>query len=140
MNRFKKLFTVLLASSLVLSVCSCTKSDSGNGHHKNSDPSKPEYTEPVPSTPSELIETNLTDTPAPGSSDVVDMTMFINLAGNEKDDYNDIKELIAANATAEQIGIQARKNGTRLLRDNVTDMVLDGRTTMDELVKATYSV
>ncbi|MBP5604863.1 MAG: Flp pilus assembly complex ATPase component TadA [Ruminiclostridium sp.] len=53
---------------------------------------------------------------------------------------NDIKELIAANATAEQIGIQARKNGTRLLRDNVTDMVLDGRTTMDELVKATYSV
>jgi type IV pilus assembly protein PilB len=53
---------------------------------------------------------------------------------------NDIKELIAANATAEQIGIQARKNGTRLLRDNVTDMVLEGRTTMDELVKATYSV
>ena len=53
---------------------------------------------------------------------------------------NDIKELIAANATAEQIGIQARKNGTRLLRDNVTDMVLDGKTTMDELVKATYSV
>ncbi len=95
MNRFKKLFTVLLASSLFLSVCSCTKSDSGNGHHKNSDPSKPEYTEPVPSTPSELIETKSTDTPAPGSSDVVDMTMFINLAGNEKDDYNDIKELIA---------------------------------------------
>ena len=53
---------------------------------------------------------------------------------------NDIKELIAKNATAEEIGIQARKNGTRLLRDNVTEMVLDGRTTMDELVKATYSV
>ncbi len=53
---------------------------------------------------------------------------------------NDIKELIARNATAEEIGIQARKNGTRLLRDNVTEMVLDGRTTMDELVKATYSV
>ena len=53
---------------------------------------------------------------------------------------NDIKELIARNATAEEIGIQARKNGTRLLRDNVTDMVLEGKTTMDELVKATYSV
>lgn len=53
---------------------------------------------------------------------------------------NDIKELIAKNATAEEIGIQARKNGTRLLRDNVTDMVLEGKTTMDELVKATYSV
>ncbi len=53
---------------------------------------------------------------------------------------NDIKELIAKNATAEEIGIQARKNGTRLLRDNVTEMVLDGRTTMDELVKATYTV
>lgn len=53
---------------------------------------------------------------------------------------NDIKELISRNATAEEIGRQARKNGTRLLRDNVTDMVLDGKTTMDELVKATYSV
>ncbi len=53
---------------------------------------------------------------------------------------NDVKELIAKNATAEEIGIQARKNGTRLLRDNVTEMVLDGRTTMDELVKATYTV
>ncbi len=53
---------------------------------------------------------------------------------------NSIKELIAANATAEQIGVKARENGTRLLRDNVTDMVLDGKTTMDELVKATYSV
>lgn len=53
---------------------------------------------------------------------------------------NDIKELISRNATAEEIGKQARKNGTKLLRDNVTDMVLEGRTTMDELVKATYSV
>lgn len=53
---------------------------------------------------------------------------------------NDIKELISRNATAEEIGQQARKNGTRLLRDNVTEMVLEGRTTMDELVKATYSV
>ncbi len=53
---------------------------------------------------------------------------------------NDIKELISRNATAEEIGKQARKNGTRLLRDNVTDMVLAGKTTMDELVKATYTV
>ncbi len=53
---------------------------------------------------------------------------------------NDIKELISAGATAEEIGEQAKKNGTRLLRDNVTQMVLEGRTTMDELVKATYTV
>lgn len=53
---------------------------------------------------------------------------------------NDIKELISKGATAEEIGAQARKNGTRLLRDNVTDMVLAGKTTMDELVKATYTV
>ncbi len=53
---------------------------------------------------------------------------------------NDIKELISAGATAEEIGAQASKNGTRLLRDNVTQMVLEGRTTMDELVKATYTV
>lgn len=53
---------------------------------------------------------------------------------------NDIKELISRNATAEEICNQAKKNGTRLLRDNVTDMVLAGDTTMDELVKATYTV
>ena len=52
----------------------------------------------------------------------------------------DIKELISSGATAEQIGDQATKNGTLLLRDNVTKMVLAGRTSMDELVKATYTV
>ncbi len=53
---------------------------------------------------------------------------------------NAIKELISAGATAEEIGALATKNGTLLLRDNVTQMVLAGRTTMDELVKATYTV
>lgn len=53
---------------------------------------------------------------------------------------NDIKELISKEATAEELSIQAEKNGTKLLRSNVTDMVLSGVTTMDELVKATYSV
>ncbi len=53
---------------------------------------------------------------------------------------NDIKELISKGATAEEIGAQATHNGTLLLRDNVTQMVLAGRTTMDELVKATYTV
>ncbi len=53
---------------------------------------------------------------------------------------NDIKELITSGATSEEIGKQATKNGTKLLRDNVTEMVLAGKTTMDELVKATYTV
>ena len=53
---------------------------------------------------------------------------------------NAIKELISAGATAEEIGKKATENGTLLLRDNVTQMVLAGRTTMDELVKATYTV
>lgn len=53
---------------------------------------------------------------------------------------NDIKELISQGATSEEIGAQAEKNGTKLLRSNVTDMVLAGTTTMDELVKATYTV
>ncbi|MBQ8791599.1 MAG: Flp pilus assembly complex ATPase component TadA [Ruminiclostridium sp.] len=53
---------------------------------------------------------------------------------------NDIKELISKGATTEEIGAQAEKNGTKLLRSNVTEMVLAGKTTMDELVKATYTV
>ena len=53
---------------------------------------------------------------------------------------NDIKELISRNATAEEIGQQSVKNGTKLLRDNVAEMVLAGKTSLDELVKATYTV
>jgi len=53
---------------------------------------------------------------------------------------NAIKECVSKNGTAEQIAELAKKNGTKLLRDNVTDMVLSGRTTLDELVKATYTV
>lgn len=53
---------------------------------------------------------------------------------------NDLKELISKNANQEQIANLARKHGTKLLRENVTDMVLNGETSLDELVKATYSV
>lgn len=53
---------------------------------------------------------------------------------------NDIKELISKNATSEEISNRARHNGTRLLRENVAEMVLAGTTSLDELVKATYSV
>lgn len=52
----------------------------------------------------------------------------------------DIKELISSGASAEEIGAQATKNGTLLLRDNVTKMVLAGRTSIPELIKATYTV
>ncbi|MCL2070620.1 MAG: Flp pilus assembly complex ATPase component TadA [Oscillospiraceae bacterium] len=53
---------------------------------------------------------------------------------------NAIKECISKNGTAEEIGQLAKQNGTKLLRDNVTEMVLEGKTTMEELVKATYTV
>ena len=53
---------------------------------------------------------------------------------------NAIKECISKNGTAEEIGTLAKANGTKLLRDNVTEMVLAGKTTMDELIKATYTV
>lgn len=53
---------------------------------------------------------------------------------------NDIKELISKNAGQEEIANLARKHGTKLLRENVTEMVLAGETSLDELVKATYSV
>lgn len=53
---------------------------------------------------------------------------------------NDIKELISKNANQEAIANLAKTHGTKLLRENVTDMVLAGETSLDELVKATYSV
>ena len=52
----------------------------------------------------------------------------------------EMSSCIANGGDAEEIQKLAKSQGTKLLRDNVTDMVLEGRTTMDELVKATYSV
>ncbi|MCL1823027.1 MAG: Flp pilus assembly complex ATPase component TadA [Oscillospiraceae bacterium] len=51
-----------------------------------------------------------------------------------------LKEIISHNGTAEQIERKAIEDGTRLLRHNVAEMVRAGKTTMDELIKATYSV
>ncbi|MCL2018189.1 MAG: Flp pilus assembly complex ATPase component TadA [Oscillospiraceae bacterium] len=51
-----------------------------------------------------------------------------------------LKEIISNNGTAEQIERKAIEDGTRLLRHNVAEMVRAGTTTMDELVRATYSV
>jgi len=51
-----------------------------------------------------------------------------------------LKEIISNNGTAEQIERKAIEDGTKLLRHNVAEMVRAGKTTMDELVRATYSV
>lgn len=51
-----------------------------------------------------------------------------------------ISTLIANGAGKEEIEELARKNGTKLLRDNVSDLVMQGVTSMDELVRVTYAV
>lgn len=48
--------------------------------------------------------------------------------------------LIASDGTVEQISALAKKNGTKLLRDNVSELVQQGVTTVEELVKTTYAV
>lgn len=53
---------------------------------------------------------------------------------------SDIKQLIIEGTSAEKIAERACKNGTKLLRDNVAEMVLEGKTSMSELIRATYSV
>ncbi|MDR0919100.1 MAG: Flp pilus assembly complex ATPase component TadA [Oscillospiraceae bacterium] len=51
-----------------------------------------------------------------------------------------VSEMIASGSGKEQIEETARENGTRLLRDNVSDLVQQGVTTIDELVHVTYAV
>ncbi len=51
-----------------------------------------------------------------------------------------ISTLIANGASTEQLETTARANGTKLLRDNVSDLVQQGVTSMDELVRVTYAV
>ena len=51
-----------------------------------------------------------------------------------------ISTLIANGASTEQLESTARANGTKLLRDNVSDLVQQGVTTMAELIHVTYAV
>ena len=51
-----------------------------------------------------------------------------------------MKEIIAAGAKSEQIQELAKEEGCRLLRDNVSELVQQGKTTIDELVRVTYAV
>lgn len=48
--------------------------------------------------------------------------------------------VIATSGTIEQISNIAKKSGTKLLRDNVAELVREGKTSMDELIKTTFSV
>lgn len=48
--------------------------------------------------------------------------------------------IIARNAKTDEIAACAKQNGTKLLRDNVSDLVQAGETTMDELIRVTYAV
>jgi len=52
----------------------------------------------------------------------------------------DMSALIANGGTGEEISNLAKKNGTKLLRDNVSELIINGDTTIEELVKTTYSV
>lgn len=51
-----------------------------------------------------------------------------------------ISTLIADNASKEELEMCAKKNGTKLLRENVSELVQQGVTSIDELVRVTYAV
>ncbi len=51
-----------------------------------------------------------------------------------------VSSIIAAGGTKEEIEAAAREIGTKLLRDNASELVQAGQTSIDELVRATFSV
>ena len=51
-----------------------------------------------------------------------------------------ISTIVARGGSKEEIEEKARENGTKLLRDNVSELVQKGVTSMDELVRVTYAV
>lgn len=53
---------------------------------------------------------------------------------------SEMSGLIANGGTIDQIAALAKQQGTKLLRDNVSELVQQGETTMDELVRVTYAV
>ncbi len=52
----------------------------------------------------------------------------------------EMSALVANGGKVDAISKLAREQGTKLLRDNVSELVQEGRTTMDELVRVTYAV
>lgn len=53
---------------------------------------------------------------------------------------SELSTLIAEGGGKEQIEQMAKQHGTRLLRDNVSELVQAGVTSIDELVRVTYAV
>lgn len=51
-----------------------------------------------------------------------------------------IKEMIVNGANKELIERKAKANGTRMLSDNAADLVITGKTTIEEFLKVTYSI
>lgn len=52
----------------------------------------------------------------------------------------EMSSLIANGGRADEIQRLSKSSGTKLLRDNVAELVMDGTTTIDELVRVTYSI
>ena len=48
--------------------------------------------------------------------------------------------VITGGAKADEIAELAKEEGTLLLRDNVSKLVQEGRTSMEELIRVTYAV
>ena len=51
-----------------------------------------------------------------------------------------MQALITRGAKADEIQELAKKEGCHLLRDNVSELVQQGKTSMDELIRVTYAV
>ncbi len=53
---------------------------------------------------------------------------------------SNVSTIIARNGSKEEIEAAAKANGTKLLRDNASELVQAGETSIEELIKATYTV
>ncbi|MBQ6181806.1 MAG: Flp pilus assembly complex ATPase component TadA [Ruminococcus sp.] len=51
-----------------------------------------------------------------------------------------VSSIIASNGSKEEIEAAAKANGTKLLRDNVSELVQAGQTSIAELIRTTYTV
>lgn len=51
-----------------------------------------------------------------------------------------VSSIIAANGSKEEIEAAAKDNGTKLLRDNAAELCIAGKTSIDEVIRTTYTV
>ena len=140
MNRSRKLIALLMVFALMFSMCSCSKTRDPGKELEVVPGSKPEHNgggNVIMPTPSATPVPGITGNPSGPQIDddeIIDLTMFISLAGNEKDYDNEIMNLIA-----EKTGVRVTETWLTGITDTEAIDILIASGKLPDFIYTNYS-